>query len=218
MSRADLDLFDVDHTITRHSTVSRFMMQAIARGLVPWRFAAALPWYSLTYRLGLLSFKDHDEAFPSLRGASRADLETLAAETFERRVRGDLNPKVELLIRSRLAAGRRVVFATSSLDIIVAPLAAHLGVRDVIATKLEFENGVATGRVAGRPLFWDEKRRRVLAFIREAGGDSRRCSFHSDSIYDLPLLEEVGEPVAVNPDFRLRRIAARRGWPIIDGR
>jgi phosphoserine phosphatase len=58
----------------------------------------------------------------------------------------------------------------------------------------------------------------VLAFVRVAGGDPRQCSFHSDSIYDLPLLEEVGEPVAVNPDFRLRRIAARRGWPIIDGR
>ena len=218
MSPADFDLFDVDHTITRHSTASRFMMRAIARGIVPLRFAAAIPWYGLAYRLGLLRFSNDDEAFPSLQGASRADLETLAAETFERRVRGDLNPKVERLIRQHLAAGRRVVFATSSLDIIVAPLAAHLGVRDVIATRLEFEDGIATGRVAGRPLFWDEKRRRVLAFIREAGGDPRRCSFHSDSIYDLPLLEEVGEPVAVNPDFRLRRIATRRAWPIIECR
>ena len=218
MSRADFDLFDVDHTITRHSTTSRFMMRAIARGIVPVRFAAAIPWYGLAYRLGLLRFRNDDEAFPALQGASRADLETLAAETFERRVRGDLNPKVERLIRQHLAAGRRVVFATSSLDLIVAPLAAHLGVRDVIATRLEFEDGIATGRVAGRPLFWDEKRRRVLAFIREAGGDPRRCSFHSDSIYDLPLLEEVGEPVAVNPDFRLRRIATRRAWPIIDCR
>jgi HAD superfamily hydrolase (TIGR01490 family) len=218
MSRPDLDLFDVDHTITRHSTASRFMMRAVARGLVPWRIAAALPWYGLTYRLGLLRFKDRNEAFPSLRGSSRTDLEALAAETFEQRVRGDLNPQIEQLIRSRLAAGRRVVFATSSLDIIVAPLAAYLGVRDVIATMLEFENGVATGRVAGLPLFRDEKRRRVLAFIREASGNPRRCSFHSDSIYDLPLLEQVGEPVAVNPDFRLRRIARRRGWPIIDCR
>jgi HAD superfamily hydrolase (TIGR01490 family) len=218
MNRPDLDVFDVDHTITRRSTVVRFMMRAIARGLAPWRLAVALPWYGLAYRLGFLRPRDRDEAFPSLRGIARADLEALAAETFRERVRGDMNPKVESLIRRRIADGRRVVLATSSLDIIVAPLAAHLGVRDVIATTLEFEDGLATGRVAGRPLFWGEKQQRVLAFIREEGGDPRRCSFHSDSIYDLPLLEAVGEPVAVNPDIRLRRIAVRRGWPIIDCR
>ncbi len=133
-------------------------------------------------------------------------------------MRGDLNPTVERLIRDRIAAGRHVVLATSSIDLIVAPLAAHLGVRDVIATEMEFADGTATGRIAGRALFRGEKQRKVLAFIRAAGADARHCSFHSDSIYDLPLLEEVGEPVAVNPDFRLRRIATRRGWPIIDCR
>ncbi len=218
MKRARLDFFDVDHTITRHATAGRFMMRAIARGLAPWPIALVLPWYGIAYRLGLLRFKDRVDMLGPLRGVPRADLEALARETFEQRVRGDLNPSVERLIRERLAAGRRVVLATSTLDIIVAPLAAHLGVRDVIATTLEFEDGIATGRVAGRPLFRREKRIAVLAFIREADDDPRRCSFHSDSINDLPLLEEVGEPVAVNPDFRLRRIAARRGWPIIDCR
>jgi len=218
MSRPDLDIFDVDHTITRRSTVTRFMTKAIARGLAPRRLAAAMVWYGIAYRLGLLRLRDRDDAFPMLRGVPRSDLEALAAEAFREHVRGDLNSRVEEVIRRRAAEGRRVVLATSSLDIIVAPLAAHLGVRDVIATSLEFERGVATGRVAGRPLFWGEKQRRVLAFIREAGGDPRRCSFHSDSIYDLPLLEAVGEPVAVNPDLRLRCIAARRGWPIIDCR
>jgi len=218
MSRPDLDIFDVDHTITRRSTAGRFMMRAIARGLAPRRLAAVVLWFGVAYRLGLLRLRDRGDAFPMLRGVPRADLVALAAETFREDVRDSLNRRVAELIRRHLADGRRVVLATSSLDIIVAPLAAHLGVRDVIATTLEFEGEVATGRIAGRPLFWDEKQRRVLAFIRQAGGDPRRCSFHSDSIYDLPLLEAVGEPVAVNPDLRLRRIAARRGWPIIDCR
>jgi len=216
MKRARLDFFDVDHTITRHATAVRFMTGAIARGLAPWPIVLALPWYALAYRLGFLRPADRVDILGSLRGVSRADLEALARETFERRVRGDLNPVVERLIRERMAAGCRVVLATSTLDLIVAPLAAHLGVRDVIATTLEFERGAATGRVAGLPLIGAEKRRRVLAFIRESGEDPRRCSFHADSIYDLPLLEEVGEPVAVNPDLRLRRIARRRGWTVID--
>jgi len=218
MSRPDLDIFDVDHTITRRSTAGRFMMRAIARGLAPRRLAAVVLWFGVAYRLGLLRLRDRGDAFPMLRGVPRADLVALAAETFREDVRDSLNRRVAELIRRHLADGRRVVLATSSLDIIVAPLAAHLGVRDVIATTLEFEGEVATGRIAGRPLFWDEKQRRVLAFIRQAGGDPRRCSFHSDSIYDLPLLAAVGEPVAVHPDLRLRRIAARRSWPIIDCR
>jgi HAD superfamily hydrolase (TIGR01490 family) len=218
MSRARFDFFDVDHTITRHATAGRFMMRAIARGLAPWPIALALPWYGLAYRLGILRFGERVDIVGSLRGVSRTDLEALARETFEQRVRCDLNPSVVRLIRERMADGRRVVLATSTLDIIVAPLAVYLGVRDVIATTLEFVDGAATGRVAGRPLIWDEKRRRVLEFIREARADPRRCSFHADSIYDLPLLEAVGEPVAVNPDFRLRRIARRRLWPIIDCR
>lgn len=218
MSRPDLDIFDVDHTITRRSTAGRFMLRAIARGLAPRRLAAVVLWFGVAYRLGLLRLRDRDDAFPMLRGVPRADLVALAAETFREDVRDSLNRRVAELIRRHLADGRRVVLATSSLDLIVAPLAAHLGVRDVIATTLEFAGDVATGRIAGRPLFWDEKQRRVLAFIRQEGGDPRRCSFHSDSIYDLPLLEAVGEPVAVNPDLRLRRIAARRGWPIIDCR
>lgn len=213
-----LDFFDVDHTVTRHATAGSYMRRAVARGYAPWPILLALPWYGIAYRLGLLRFRGRADIVGSLRGVPRADLEALARQTFDERVRGDLNPSVVRLIRERLAAGRRVVLATSTLDIIVAPLAEHLGVRDVIATTLEFADGVATGRVSDRPLIGDEKRRRVLAFIRAAREDPRRCSFHADSIYDLPLLEAVGEPVAVNPDFRLRRIAGKRGWPIIDCR
>jgi phosphoserine phosphatase len=65
-------------------------------------------------------------------------------------------------------------------------------------------------------MFRAEKSARVMEFIARAGESPEDCGFYSDSIYDLPLLEAIGHPVAVNPDFRLRRIAARRGWPIID--
>jgi phosphoserine phosphatase len=64
------------------------------------------------------------------------------------------------------------------------------------------------------PMFRREKSARVLSYIAGQGVAARDCSFFSDSIYDLPLLESVGTPVAVNPDFRLRRIARWRGWTI----
>ena len=64
--------------------------------------------------------------------------------------------------------------------------------------------GPATGRFEGPPLLKEEKKRRVLEFLRARGERPESCAFYSDSILDLPLLEAVGRPVAVNPDARLR--------------
>ena len=120
------------------------------------------------------------------------------------------------LVRQDVADGRSVVLATSSLDFIVDPIARYLGVEGVLATTLQFVNGACTGQMDGVPMFRKEKRERVLEFLQARGVNPSDCSFFSDSIYDLPLLESVGRPVAVNPDFRLRRIAKERGWRIID--
>ncbi len=175
-----------------------------------------MPWYSLTYRLGLFKMKEYVDGFPYLRGIQRTTLEEIAEDSFEGRLKGDLFEEAVMLVRQRRAEGRRVILATSSIDLIVAPLAAHLGVDGMLATTLQFEDGVCTGRIAGTPMFRREKKNRVLAYLASEGVSASECSFYSDSIYDLPLLEEVGRPVAVNPDFRLRRIARRRGWPIVN--
>jgi HAD superfamily hydrolase (TIGR01490 family) len=160
--------------------------------------------------------RDYVEGFPSLRGIPHSTLEQIARDSFESRLKGDLFEGAVILLRQRREEGRRVVLATSSIDFIVAPLAAHLGVDGILATTLQFVNGVCTGRIAGTPMFRREKKNRVLAFLAKEGVAPSDCSFYSDSIYDLPLLEEVGRPVAVNPDLGLRRIARRRGWPIIN--
>ncbi len=213
-----MDFFDVDHTLTRHSTGARYIAMAMRKGLLPLRLLFIVPWYSFTYRLGIFKLKEYADGFPYLQGLTRETLEALAAECFENRLKTDLFPQAEALVREKRAAGRRVVLATSSLDFIVKPLADYLGVTDLIATSLEFRDGICTGMVRGAPLFRAEKRKKVLQYIMKSGEQLSDCSFYSDSIYDLPLLEEVGEPVAVNPDFRLMRIARARAWRIMDFR
>jgi HAD superfamily hydrolase (TIGR01490 family) len=211
-----IDFFDVDHTITRRSSGARFIALAMQRGLLPLRLLLLFPFYSLQYKLGIYRPKETAEGFPYLAGIARASLEEIARESFESRLRSDVYEGAAALIAERRRAGRRVALATSSVDIIVEPLARHLGVDDVLATVLEFSSGVCTGRIVGKPMFRAEKMAGVLAFIAAAGEKPADCGFYSDSIYDLPLLETIGRPVAVNPDFRLRRIALRRGWPVID--
>ena len=209
-----IDFFDVDHTLTRRSSGGRFLALAMRRRVLPRRLVAVLPWYSLTYRLGLFRLRAYEKGFPYLRGIERTTLEQIARDSFEQSLKGDLFPDAVEMLNALRAGGRRVMLATSSLDIIVEPLAQYLHVDGVLATALEFEDGACTGRFLGMPMFRREKSARVLSYIAGQGVAARDCSFFSDSIYDQPLLESVGTPVAVNPDFRLRRIARWRGWTI----
>jgi HAD superfamily hydrolase (TIGR01490 family) len=209
-----IDFFDVDHTLTHRSSGGRFIAAAMRRRVLPHRLVLVLPWYSLTYRLGIFRLRAYEKGFPYLRGLARTTLEEIARESFESALKGDLYPEAVELLRGLQAGGRRVMLATSSLDIIVEPLARHLRVDGLLATALEFKDGACTGRFLGTPMFRREKKNRVLSFLAAEGVPAGDCSFYSDSIYDLPLLDAVGSPVAVNPDFRLRRIARMRGWPI----
>ncbi len=212
---AGIDFFDVDHTITRRSSGARFVALAICKGIVPRRVLLVMPWYSFTYKLGVFRIQDFKDGFPYLRGISRSALEQIARESFETRLKRDIYQGAISLIDQRRKEGRRISLASSSLDIILHPLADFLGIDTVLATSLEFNEGACTGRVDGTPMFRWEKKEKVLAFIRKSGEDPKDCAFYSDSVFDVPLLEAVGRPVAVNPDFRLRRIARERGWQIM---
>ncbi len=211
-----IDFFDVDHTIIRRSSGVVFVSLAVSKGILPRRLYFLLPWYSLTYRLGIFKLREYAEGFPYLRGIPRAALEEIAREGFERSLKADIYDGAASLIEERRKTGRRVMLATSSLDFIVVPLAEHLRMDGLLATSLEFTQGICTGRIVGVPMFRREKRTRVLEFLEREGVSPRDCSFYSDSIFDMPLLETVGRPVAVNPDFRLRRAARRRNWLVMD--
>ena len=211
-----IDFFDVDHTLTRRSSGARYISLAMQKGVLPRHLLFVVGWYALTYRLGLFKLRQYGEGFPYLKGLSMIVLESLARESFESRLKDDMFGDGLALVRKCQAAGRLVVLATSSLDIIVAPLAGYIGVKEVLATTLEFDGEKCTGRLAGVPMFRAEKRKRVIEYAAGKGISLSDCSFYSDSIYDLPLLEAVGHPVAVNPDFRLRRLARSRAWTVMD--
>jgi len=208
--------FDVDHTLTRRSSGGRFVGLAMRRGVLPRRLLFAMAWFSVAYQLGVARFSEREGEIPWLRGLRRDTLDRLADESFDSRLRGDLFPGAEALVRRLQGEGWRVVLATSSLDLIVQPLARHLGAHAVVASTLRFEDGVCTGRMVGPPMFRGEKRRAVLSWLEREGIPAGTCAFYSDSFYDLPLLESVGTPVAVNPDRKLRRTARDRGWQVID--
>ena len=211
--RAGIAFFDVDRTVLRRSSGRYFLLLGVRQGLFPVTSLIHLQIAYLRYWLGWPRGYPSWE-FPILRGRTRSELEELAARSFPY-LKKQIYPQAEQLIASLRASGQRVVFATFSLDLIVGHLARHLGLDGLLASRLEFSGERATGRFEGKPLLKEEKKRRVLEYIRQQGLEPKDCSFYSDSIHDLPLLEAVGEAVAVNPDLRLARTARRRGWRIL---
>lgn len=123
--------------------------------------------------------------------------------------------KAEELIKHHRLAGDRLLVITSTHRFIVEPICKSLGIDDVIATELEIINGAYTGKVTGTPTFKEGKVKRFNQWLKEQNERNNNSYFYSDSINDLPLLLEVANPVAVDPDPVLRKEAESRQWGIM---
>jgi HAD superfamily hydrolase (TIGR01490 family) len=206
--------FDVDHTIIKGSSGPLFLRRGVRRGLFPPLTMLYIPFFFLQYYVGTLEADSREWHFPILAGRSRQELEEVSRDIFQI-LNGRIYPEVRRLIKELQGQGREVVLATSSLDLVVKPLAEELDIKEVVATTLEFVEDRCTGRFAEGPLLKERKKEKVHEFIRSRKADWRECAFYTDSVNDLALLESVADPVAVNPDRRLQRIASRRGWRIL---
>ena len=141
----------------------------------------------------------------------------------ERFVRAEIEPRIGSAARALVAqhrdAGERLVLTTATNRFLAAPIAASLGIDELIATELEIAaNGDFSGRTAGIVNMRAGKVARIAAWLDAqhlppAALDA--ATFYSDSVNDLPLLEAVGTPVAVDPDARLRAEATKRGWRVV---
>jgi HAD superfamily hydrolase (TIGR01490 family) len=158
------------------------------------------------------------------RGFRREDFVRWADRFQEHRGLGRFHPgAIDVLLR-HVRAGDRVVFVTGAVDHLVRPLPRLLAERTGVAAcadirieavRLEERDGAFTGELLDPPLGQEEKALRVREVAAEEGLDLAASSAYGDSIADLPMLECVGRPVAVNPDARLRGVAARRGWTVL---
>ncbi len=121
--------------------------------------------------------------------------------------------QVPACLAEHRAAGREIIFVTGSIDFIIEPLVKELEATVVVAPSLVELNGRFTGELDGPPIGTEEKARRVRRLADDRGIDLSESHAYGDSIADLPMLETVGYPHAVNPDRALAAAAKARGWP-----
>lgn len=154
--------------------------------------------------------------FRMYRGMHRDRLIGLADDLFEVTLKPSIYPGAEELVRRTREEGYRNVLVTGAHDITIRPIALHFGIEEVICNRLEFKSHIATGRVMP-PLVAEKEKARIIRDYAEGEGIdlAQSCSF-SDSTSDIPMLAVSGHPVAVNPTRRLRRVAVRNSWPVLD--
>lgn len=210
--------FDLDKTV-----IARASMVALGRPL--YREGLVSRWLllrALGAQLRYLWFGADDEKLAKARDAvlrltagwDRATVARIAKEAIEEVIEPIVYDEALALIAEHREAGRRVYLVSASPIEVVEPLAEHLGVDGAVATVAEVdEHGRYTGRLE-RYCSGPEKVVALRKLAERAGIDLAESWAYSDSISDLPMLEAVGHPVAVNPDRELQRVARERGWPV----
>ncbi|PFG09898.1 HAD family hydrolase [Marinobacter sp. LV10MA510-1] len=126
-----------------------------------------------------------------------------------------LQTKAAELLQHHRSQGHTLMIITATNHFITRPIADLLGIEHLIATNPEVVNGRITGEVSGTPSFQGGKVTRLKQWLSENDETLDGAWFYSDSINDAPLLEQVANPVVVDPDSRLEAMARERGWPVM---
>lgn len=216
----NLTLFDLDNTLISIDSDHAWGRFLVARGIVDSaEFDRRNDYFYERYKAGTLDIGEYLLfALGPLARRPRAELDAWHADYMETVIRPAIGPKARALVERHLAAGDLVCCVTATNAFVTAPIAREFGIPHLIACDLEEHDGVFTGRPRGIPSFQEGKILRVEGWLQTMGrriADFPESRFYSDSRNDLPLLERVTHPVAVDPDDVLRDTAAARGWPVI---
>ena len=207
--------FDVDKTIISENSGTLYLKALYDRGEIDsWTLLRNLGTY-LQYKLNMLDIDRWvTKTMQQLKGRSERTLLRESNRWFREYVLRTIYPEAERLAREHAEQGHVVALVSGASKFVLKPLATHLGIKHVMHTHLEVQDGRLTGRVLQPICFGEGKIYWIQQLIEREGIDMAKSYFYSDSITDLPLLEVVGHPQVVNPDPLLYREARRRHWPV----
>lgn len=213
---AAIAFFDFDGTLTLRDSTTLCALPSVRLGFLRpalgLQIAAAFAGYKLKIYPRASA---HRLAFLCYRGRTQAEIDAGVRLLHERFVRPWYSAPMLAKVEEHRRRGDTLVVATSAADFFPVPLAEAWGFDHVIGTRLRYQDGVCTGLVDGAIMDGEVKHRAALAYAQRLGVPLNACTFYSDHIADLPLLEGVGTAVAVGPHQPLARLARARGWPVI---
>ena len=212
-----LALFDLDNTLLAGDSDYEWGQFLIDHGVLEREvYEAQNRAYYEQYVAGTLDIHEYlGFALRPLAEHAAPDLERWHTEFMRLRILPMITPAARALVRRHSQVDDLCAIITATNSFVTSPIAREFGVPHLIATEPEMRDGRFTGRVAGTPCFREGKVERLEHWLSSLGRrleDFAESVFYSDSHNDLPLLERVTRPVAVDPDQALAEEAARRGW------
>ena len=216
----ELALFDLDNTLLAGDSDFEWAQYLISRGVLDREVheAANRRFYE-QYKAGTLDIHEFlDFQLKPLSRHSRAELDAWHRDFMATRIRPIMTPAAKALVRQHLDAGALCAVVTATNSFVTWPIAHEFGIPHLIGTIPAQETGHFTGKPRGIPSFREGKITRVEQWLESLGlcwASFDRSWFYSDSHNDLPLLEKVSQPVAVDPDDTLRAHAEKAGWTLL---
>ncbi len=210
--------FDLDRTLISGASALPIGIEAWRQGLADNREVVSWAKSAVSFLLlgdqGETSDETKTAFLARIAGASVDALDSVGTAVLPRLV-SQLRPESKKLLKMHTDKGRDTWIVSASPHVVVEPLALALGMTGGLGTKGEVSDGHYTGSLDGPFMYGPGKAEAIEKLASERGYDLERCYSYSDSISDLPMMELVGHPVAVNPDGALDDIAHERGWPVV---
>jgi HAD superfamily hydrolase (TIGR01490 family) len=207
-------LFDMDRTLVRKETASLYVRYQRDLGEAGWRDQLRVLWWVAQYTLGVIDAPTvAGRAMRSFAGMKESALAEKCRDWFPRYVERHVADEGRRAVARHRERGDVIAIVTGASPYAARPLAERLGIEHLVTSELEVgPDGCFTGKIVDPLCYGAGKVARAERLASALGFTLGEATFYSDSYTDLPLLERVAVPVAVNPDPRLARIARRRGW------
>ncbi len=210
--------FDLDKTVIAKSSTLAFGRSFYHGGLINRRAVLRTAYAQFVYLVG---GADHDQMegmrkylSDLCRGWNVQQVREIVAETLHELIDPIIYDEAASLIEEHHAAGRDVVIVSASGSEVVEPIGEMLGADHVVATRMVVKDGAYNGEIE-HYVYGPAKAEAIARLAESEGYDLERSFAYSDSATDVPMLEAVGHPYAVNPDRALRKEAAARDWPVL---
>lgn len=213
-----LAIFDLDETLINGDCASLWSKEMARLGWVEGEsFMQRDHELMAAYSEGKLAMEDYMAfSLGPMVGRSHAAVASVVAAFIDKVIDPVVyNDARQAITRHRAAGDRLLVISASSVHL-VAPIAAHLGIHEVLAIDLEVHDGCFSGRTEGVLTYREGKVIRLMQWLQAEGETLDGASFYSDSRNDLPLLSKVSQPYTVNPDPVLLAHAQKAGWPVLN--
>jgi HAD superfamily hydrolase (TIGR01490 family) len=207
--------FDMDNTLLTVDTGVSYTRFLYRRGELGRRMLAKALYWSTLYKFAVLDMETvFTKLCEDLAGDSEAEMIAKCDVWYRQDIAPFVAPAARVAMARHREQGHVIVLATGSTVYAARPVARGIGIDHVLATELEVEGDTFTGKPRAL-CFGHHKVKLAEQWAASHGIDLAQSYFYSDSFNDLPMLERVGNAIAINPDARLSRLAKRRGWPMM---